>query len=503
MPSDQLFLLIRSLSPEEKRQFKLYSSKYQRTKGNNYLRLFDAIDRMQEYNEEALRKKFSKEKFVKQLHVTKNYLLNLILQSLTIPHFESSPDAQIKEVILHAEILFKKSLYDHCLKLVQKGREMAKGMERYHLLIELIGIEQRIAIKKYDIEMFRKLSIHGYYENLHAVEVIRNFIELRRLLNSLIVLMEKPFEMLTDEERVKLYEESNHPILRSESQALAADCKILYFNYRRQFYDYIHDYNKAYIIAKKYVDFTFEQDSIQSTEKFSGVMFALSNLIGSQMRVGKFREASATLNRLMEVPARTAHHRLMKNERFHLHRLLFLIRSRRCDEALEVAQETEEFLNRFNEKISRLFSLSIISHLSTLYFYCGNYSKALFWRNKIVNMPEKDVPENLYQFSLLSDLMIHFEMKNHQLVQYKLKSVRRYFTRKKDYHALETTIMRLLAASIYKESPFIQKTFSEFLEPLEKLELQKINFPYFEQFDFITWVKSKTKKVLMKDLMKN
>ena len=65
MASEQLFILIKSLSPEEKRQFKLFSSKYQRTKGNNYVRLFDAVDKLSQYDEDQLRKKFKKEKFIR------------------------------------------------------------------------------------------------------------------------------------------------------------------------------------------------------------------------------------------------------------------------------------------------------------------------------------------------------------------------------------------------------------------------------------------------------
>ncbi len=503
MASEQLFVLINSLSPDEKRQFKLFSSKYQRIKGNNYVRLFDAIDKMKSYDEEVLKTKFKKEKFVRQLHVTKNYLYNLILQSLTLPHIENSADAPLDGTLIQAEILFKKSLYDPCLRLVEKGKVLAKKMERPLLFLEFSSLEQRIAIKKYDTDYFRKMAVAGYYDMVKTLNDLRDFVELRRLQNSLIVLMEKPFEMLKDEERVKLYEESNHPLLRNENQSTLTDCRILFFNYWRQFYDYTHDYKKAYDIAGRYVDFILGPENAHKTELFPSSMFALSNLIASQIKIAKYKEAEETLTRLQEVPARTSDQRLMKDERAHLWRLNLLLNSGDFEEALRSAGETEEFLKRFDEKISRRFRMQLVSWLATLYFYCGLYSKSLFWRNRIINTSEKEVQEDIYELSLLSDLMIHLELKNHQLLQYKLKSVKRYFQKKKQYHALELAVIKTISLSQFKEGAGHQKVFADAEEQFQKLAKQKINTSYFDKFDFMAWIRSKQKKITIREVIQS
>ncbi|MCC7302632.1 MAG: hypothetical protein IT233_08320 [Bacteroidia bacterium] len=497
MASEQLFLLIKSLNPEEKRQFKLFSSKYQRARGNNYVRLFDAIDKMAHYDEQELRVKFRKEKFVKQLHVTKNYLYNLILNSLTLTHIENSTDAPLDGILIQAEILFKKSLYDPCLKLVEKGKELSRKMERPLLFIEFNALEHRIAIKKYDVDYFRRMSVGGYYEVVNSLNQLRDFVELRRLLNSLIVLMEKPFEMLSDEDRVKLYEESNHPILKSERPEWITDCRILYFNYRRQFYDYTHDYSKALQVADEYAQFIMGPENAQKTELFSSIMFALSNLVSAQLKAGKYAEAAASLQQLQEVHARTSDQRIMKDERLYLLRLSTLMQSRAFDDAIRFAVDAEDFLQRFDEKISRLFRLEIISLLSTLYFYTGHFQKSLQWRNRIINTPEKEVHEEIYEYSLLADLLIHLELKNHQLLQYKLKSAKRYFQKKKQYHALESAVIKVITQSQYKEDQAIRKIFRDSEESFLKLKQQKINTSYFDQFDFTAWVKSKAEKCLI------
>ena len=80
--NDSLFRLIRSLSKSEKRFFKIYSERHVIGDQNNYVALFDTIDRQKSYNEEAIIKKFADRKFARRLPVAKNYLYELILKSM-------------------------------------------------------------------------------------------------------------------------------------------------------------------------------------------------------------------------------------------------------------------------------------------------------------------------------------------------------------------------------------------------------------------------------------
>ena len=54
--SEELFQLIKSLSKQEKRYFKLYASRHVIGEKNKYVQLFDAIDKQAAYNEEKIKK---------------------------------------------------------------------------------------------------------------------------------------------------------------------------------------------------------------------------------------------------------------------------------------------------------------------------------------------------------------------------------------------------------------------------------------------------------------
>ena len=101
MATDTLHRLIRSLAKSEKRHFKLFASLH--TGDKNYLRLFDAIDRQEEYDEARIKIKFQHERFIKQLSRVKNYLYSMILKSMSAYHRQDkSTDLQLAHTLTEA-----------------------------------------------------------------------------------------------------------------------------------------------------------------------------------------------------------------------------------------------------------------------------------------------------------------------------------------------------------------------------------------------------------------
>ncbi|HYG17222.1 MAG TPA: hypothetical protein VEC12_15805, partial [Bacteroidia bacterium] len=138
--TDSLFVLVKSLGSSEKRYFRLMCS----SEKANYLQLFEAVDNQDEYDEQALKQKFKGRKFISQLHVTKNYLRKLILKSLRDYHNGISPDAEVKECLRNAEILFNKELYTLCKSELKRAEEVALHHELNSPLVEVYTWQRRL-----------------------------------------------------------------------------------------------------------------------------------------------------------------------------------------------------------------------------------------------------------------------------------------------------------------------------------------------------------------------
>ncbi len=131
--SEQLFRLIKSMSSPEKRAFKIYASRSGNATETNYVKIFDAIDAQQEYDEEAILKKHKSNSF----SIVKNRLYDNILRSLDLHHANSSIDAQLMRELHCAEILFKKTLYDQCSRILSSAKKVATKHERHSALLEI------------------------------------------------------------------------------------------------------------------------------------------------------------------------------------------------------------------------------------------------------------------------------------------------------------------------------------------------------------------------------
>ena len=89
--SEDLYILIKSLSKAEKRHFKLQN--VQTKNKQDYIILYEILDKLQferraPYDEDVLKKKLRGKIRVQQLHVTKNYLYYTALNYSTTQTWE-------------------------------------------------------------------------------------------------------------------------------------------------------------------------------------------------------------------------------------------------------------------------------------------------------------------------------------------------------------------------------------------------------------------------------
>ena len=172
--TDQLFDLIKGLTKAEKRNFKLYAKRTRSRSDTMFIRLFDAIDHMEEYNEEDIFKKLrgiSKGR----LSNLKRHLYTQLLSSLRIIHIKKNIDIEIREQIDFARILYGKGLFMQSLKLLNRIKGIASDSNQDVLHYEILEFEKLIEER----HITRSRSIKNKMEDL-----ISESEERRRILNN-------------------------------------------------------------------------------------------------------------------------------------------------------------------------------------------------------------------------------------------------------------------------------------------------------------------------------
>ena len=111
---EDLYHLIHSLSKAEKRYCSVEIAKGG-SKTERYLQLLNAINKMDQFDDEALKEK----SFVKSLPTDKIWLYDNLLKHLRNFRFEKSVQAQIHHSLEAAQILHEKNLETQALRLLE------------------------------------------------------------------------------------------------------------------------------------------------------------------------------------------------------------------------------------------------------------------------------------------------------------------------------------------------------------------------------------------------
>ena len=177
-----LFYLIHSLSKAEKRFFKMQCALQSGDK--KYLKVFDAMEKITEYDEEKLKNKIKDNKIKNGLSFYKNYLYNQLLKSLR--HFKENKEPELFNLLIEADILAQKMLDIPCKARLEKALKLAL---RSHANAIAILILMRLArnstrIKKKDIAQ----NVEEYYKKGTALmETLHDEFNNARLYHQLFI----------------------------------------------------------------------------------------------------------------------------------------------------------------------------------------------------------------------------------------------------------------------------------------------------------------------------
>ncbi|MBK9191153.1 MAG: hypothetical protein IPM77_06355 [Crocinitomicaceae bacterium] len=102
--------------------------------------------------------------------------------------------------------------------------------------------------------------------------------------------------------------------------------------------------------------------------------------------------------------------------------------------ALDLVPHIEKELESYEDKINKEKHLLFNYNLAYTFFGAGDFRKALKYINDVLNDNEKQLRQDIYSFSRIFNLIIHFELNNHDFIEYDIKSAARFLNKfEKDY----------------------------------------------------------------------
>ncbi len=506
--SDQLFNLIKSLTTPEKRYFKVYSSRHA-TIGSKgvYLKLFEAINKQSEYDEEAILKKFKGQAIINRFSISKNRLYHSILRALDSYYYDSSVDADLRRLLHSVEILYKKSLYDQAFKLMNSAKRIAYEHQKHTILIEILNWEKML-IEKDNYEGVSQESIDEILkEDKRIASLIDAYNEFWNVKSHLFHLLFRKGKARSEEEIQQFKSLMDHTLLHRTDDEISVHTRYLYYHIYSAYYFGTGDYEQCYSFLTKNIAF-IEDNNVLFQEEPNTYVSVLTNAIYVGMQLKRYEEAFAYLEKLRNVPEKLV---IPQNENLEIRlfssatsiELALYALTGEFEKGLDIIHEVENGLVRFYDKLSSVRKAAFYFSIAIIYYGAGDLSQAQYWINELLNTINVDESEDIHCFAQIMNLIIQLDRGKNKLVPYALKSTSRYLQSRNRVYRFESVVLNFIRRSLKARSiEDRERIYEDLVTSLKELRADPFESTAFEYFDFVSWAESKLYNRPFKELVK-
>ncbi|MCC6690611.1 MAG: hypothetical protein IT235_03680 [Bacteroidia bacterium] len=494
----QLFELIKSMSRSEKGYFKKYSSQNVIGGENNYITLFNAIEKQKEYNESAIKQKLKKERFIGHLAVLKKYLHKLILKSLRSYYEERTLDFQIRARLSEIHLLHERGLPEQAEKIVKKVKHVAIKNEKLILLQEINEWERKL-IKN---ELYRGKTL----DQISGIEKEQETLLMKLAwLNKLNGIKERTFfsDYNLDGEEKKLQIKK----LSLELDKIYTQLSPAYNTFRSSMVYYRIRGKHASVLQTSNVPSTYSTEMLHLLESNpqailndpESYVITLFNLLAGYEHRISVKEQVAILNKIADFENKNKKLLSFKN-RVLIFSYLSIIRTHLFNFTAEFEEAKNyihlNLLKQFKEYETKMivYDKIILSfNILAIYFGAEEYRTALRWSNKIINDAALSVADDIAGSTKLLNIIIHYELHNRQTISSLISSAERYFQSKTVVSQPVLQFLQVIKENVLSEKnkKAALKMFRHLKEVLEKDASLPQPDKYLKNFDFTAWIDSK------------
>jgi len=491
--ADPLFQLIKSLEKSEKRNFKLYIKRSSAKEDLKIIQLFDAMDKLAEYDEKLLLKKLAN--IAKpQLANLKTHLYKQLLASLRLLKSNDSIDMQLHEQLDHARILYNKGLYIQSLKTLDKVKGIANTYHQDSFLIQVISLEKKIEtlyITRSMLEKTEELIVQANEVNEKRM-VITQLSNLALQLYSWYV-KNGHARNEADETDIKKYFREQLP---ANAQKLTGFYERLYLYQSYCWYAFIRqDFIMYYRYSQKWLEL-FDEQPLMIPVETGHFIKALHNLLNAHFDLRNFEKFQVTLKRFeafAAMPLATQH------DIFRVHTFIYIYSAKinwhlmtgTFKEGLSLVPELEEKLAKEALYMDKHRILVFNYKIANLFFGNGDYEIAIDYLRRIIN-DHVDLRNDLQCYARLLHMMAHYELGNLELIESSLiRSVYRYMARMENLTVIEEEMFKFLRHSFHRPAHQLRTELKQFLHTIRQFEKSRFETRAFAYLDVISWVESK------------
>lgn len=501
---DSLFLLVKSLTKSEKRQFKLYVGRLGVNADSKFLNLFNLLDKANVYDETAIIKSGIVKK--QQLANVKAHLYKQILISLKLNPSHQNIRSQIREQLDFASILYHKGLYKQSLKILDKAKETAIDHEEKNLAYEIVELEKVIESQY----ITRSISNRADELSIQAKELSRLNVITSKLSNlslQLYGIFLKTGYAKNEEEANIITDYFNKRLPNYTIKELGFREKLWLYKAHLWYSFLMQDFLNCFKYATKWVDLFYEHPEMI---QLNPVFFLKGNnyLLETLFLLNDKEKFEAALTKMDSMVASSS---FPKDE--NVESLAFLYKSLNSlnlhfidgsfKEGLKLIPKIENELQDFKNRIDEHHIMTFYYKFACLHFGAGNNKECIVYLDKIISNKSLSMREDLLCFSRVLNLVSHYEAGMDYHLESLLKSTYKFLIKMNDLHEVQKEMIAFIKGlqDIYPHE--LKNAFKTLLEKLKVYEDHPYERRAFLYLDIISWLESKIENKPVGEIIRN
>lgn len=447
-----VFKVIKSMTMNEKRYFKIFCKQHILGGQNKYVLLFDIMDKLSDFDENIIKENLKKKQYSNQyLSSDMNYLTKILLKSLNEFNAEKTVELKIKQNLITIEILFHKGMYEECLNLIQKIKKIKLAQESQFLLLELMNWEKKCL--GYSKGLLDAIEVNtkmvDYFDRLQAATQITDLYYKSYFYKNSIGKISR--EKVASDFEILL----QNPLLTQKREDFNIHTEIFYYLIYSNYYHVIKDKEMEKQYLRKVIAI-FDQNEKYKYENPLDYISVYIRILDIHKKeegaifykdIARLRSFDTMLNLQSAVA----------EERIFLHtyqaELEYLLNINQLEKAATIMEQMQQTLalNKYN--IEPYYMISLYYIFASINCSLGYFSKGLKYVNKILNEHKIKERPNTYIKAEFLNIIIHYELKNYKLVLKSVQDVEKKYKTSFKFSYLEKAILKTITK--ISENPHI------------------------------------------------
>ncbi|UOU97584.1 hypothetical protein MUU74_13900 [Chryseobacterium daecheongense] len=502
LQKDFLFVLIKSLTTSEKRQFKLYVNRLGINADAKFLLLFSEMDKMKEYEENIIiDKKISTKQ---QLSNLKAHLYKQILVSLRMNPIHQNYRIQLREQLDFANILYQKGLYKQALKILDKTKQTALELDEKSIASEIINLEKVIE------SQFITRSIEGRADEL--IEQSREISKQNHYATELSNLSLKLYsEMLThgyvknDIDREEVMKIFDAQIKNIKPEKLNFTEKLWYFKAHVWKNQLLQEYKYTLKYAYQWVDLFYKNPDmiishpvwyIKGNTYLLKILFLYGNIDILEDSFEKFNQTVNSSSFAQNENAQSLVFLTYYNTLMNIHFVKGEFFS-----GTKIIPEIELKMERFKDKIDEHHFMILYLKMAAMFFGSKKFHESIEYSMKVIES-KGNVQEDLLFHTRILILMAEYESGIDEDYDDFIKATLKFTKKMKkpdEFHFESIKFFKKLNDLTPDKQQELFKEFDKKLEFFSENEYYRRSLLY---IDIHGWVKSKIRNVDVIEIIK-